>query len=346
LDVALAETLAEIVFVDDSTDDTPDRIRETGNTIPRNVLLLHRQPGAQDGGLSGAVMAGFAMAQASWLVVMDGDLQHPPEMVHALVAKAEEAGADIAVASRYVEDGDAGGLANPTRVAVSGVATRLTKSLFPRALAGVSDPMSGFFAVRSDAIDLNDLRPHGFKILLEILVRNPRLRVITVPFSMGRRWTGTSKASVAEGIRFARHITRLRFTSSRRAVKLCQALAFGVVGVSGLFVNTLLMWLFVSKGHVHYLPAAALATQGSTLWNFLWTDRTVYRGPKRRSLPDRTVRFFLLNNAALLARLPIMALLVEVLAMQYLVANVLTLFLLFLTRFLASDQLIFSRGTA
>lgn len=346
LDTALDRTSAEIVFVDDSTDDTPDQIRHVGDTLRRDVLLLHRQPDSHNGGLSGAVMAGFAIAQAPWIVVMDGDLQHPPEMVRMLVTKAEEAGADVAVASRYVENGDAGGLANPTRVAVSGVATRVTRALFPRALSNVSDPMSGFFAVRSTALNLDTLHPEGFKILLEVLVRNPALRVVTVPFSMGPRWTGTSKASVKEGLRFAHHITRLRLTSTPRAVKLCQAVAFGAVGVSGLFVNTFFMWLFVSKGNVHYLPAAALATQFSTLWNFLWTDRAVYRGPKRRRVLARLWWFALLNNAALLARLPILAFLVEVLRVQYLAANVLTLFLLFLTRFIASDRLIFSRGTA
>jgi dolichol-phosphate mannosyltransferase len=69
--------------------------------------------------------------------------------------------------------------------------------------------MSGFFAVRSSAVDLDALRPIGFKILLEAVARC-RLRVAEVGFSLAPRYSGESKASFREGIRFASHLTRLR----------------------------------------------------------------------------------------------------------------------------------------
>ena len=59
--------------------------------------------------------------------------------------------------------------------------------------------MSGLFAVRRAAIDLDALEPIGFKILMEIMVRYPRLRLAEVPFSMAPRHAGESKASLAEG---------------------------------------------------------------------------------------------------------------------------------------------------
>ena len=80
--------------------------------------------------------------------------------------------------------------------------TTAARMLFPRRLRGVTDPMSGFFLVRREALDLDALRPRGFKILLEILVRHPGLRAAEVSFTFGERHAGRSKASIREALRY------------------------------------------------------------------------------------------------------------------------------------------------
>ena len=72
----------EVIFVDDSDDDTPRRIEALEDAL--RVTLLHRPLGRRPGGLSGAVVEGFLHARGDVLVVMDGDLQHPPEAVPLL----------------------------------------------------------------------------------------------------------------------------------------------------------------------------------------------------------------------------------------------------------------------
>ena len=75
----------ELLFVDDSDDRTPEVVRGlSGLAFP--VRLMHREPGERAGGLGGAVQRGFAEARGGVIVVMDGDLQHPPEVLPALVA--------------------------------------------------------------------------------------------------------------------------------------------------------------------------------------------------------------------------------------------------------------------
>jgi hypothetical protein len=81
----------------------------------------------------------------------------------------------------------------------------LAKSLFPRRLQGITDPMSGFFAVRLGAVPLPTLRPTGYKILLEIVARSRLSRVRSVPYVFQPRAAGESKASLREGLRFLRH---------------------------------------------------------------------------------------------------------------------------------------------
>ena len=95
-------------------------------------------------------------------------------------------------------------------------ATGLARLLFPRTLAPVTDPMSGFFVVRTLAIDPAALRPRGFKILLEVLVRTPRLRVAEVPFEFAERHAGKSKASAREMARYLRQLVALRITTAGR----------------------------------------------------------------------------------------------------------------------------------
>ena len=180
LDAALGSLRAEVLFVDDSDDDTPSVIRAAADRSSRPVRLLHRDPGRRDGRLGGAVVAGFRLARAPWAVVIDGDLQHP-ELVPALIGRGSP-DVDLVYGTRYVDSGDAAGLNGRVREWVSAGSTALAKAVFPRTLRAVSDPMSGLFAVRLAALDLSALRPAGYKVLLEILVRS-RLRVATgVPF--------------------------------------------------------------------------------------------------------------------------------------------------------------------
>ena len=83
----LPDRNVEILFVDDSDDDTPVAIARAGRASSRPVACVHRRPEERDGGLGGAVVAGLCASRAKWVAVMDGDLQHPPEVIPELVAR-------------------------------------------------------------------------------------------------------------------------------------------------------------------------------------------------------------------------------------------------------------------
>lgn len=200
----------ELLFVDDSDDDTPqvaDRLAREG----AQVRLLHRPAGSRPDGLSGAVLAGFRAARGDVLVVMDADLQHPPEVLPELVEPLLRSQAQVAVASRYCEGSapDAGaGLDGPWRRLVSRSA-RWPVFLLQKRLRQVTDPLGGFFAVRREVLEGVTLAPTGFKILLEVLVRGRWTDVVEVPYRFAEREAGTSKASLRQGVHFGRHLARL-----------------------------------------------------------------------------------------------------------------------------------------
>ncbi|MFI6360196.1 glycosyltransferase [Streptomyces sp. NPDC050743] len=348
---------AELLFVDDSDDETPGVLANLAPGYPVPVRLLHRPPGARGGGLGGAVIDGARRAKGDWVLVMDADLQHPPEAAALLARTAMRGGMDIVVGTRYAGTGSTAGLSGASRVLTSTTSTRMVKAVFPRRLATVSDPLSGLFAFRTDAVDLNRLHPLGFKILLEMLVRHPSLRVAEVAYHFAPREAGDSKASFREGLAFLRHVTRLRrdrlvgqlrekpADRSARLRQLMRFLGFGLVGLSGVAVNTAALWLLFDRFGVHHLVAAALATQASTTWNFLLVEGLVYRGRGSGSFKGRALRFFALNNLLLLGRLPVLQALV-VAGLGVLTANAATLVLLFLLRFLISDRVIYGTGAA
>lgn len=212
LETALVGTSAEILYVDDSTDDTAEVVRRLATTSKTPLRVIHREQ--PTGGLAGAVRDGLRGAQGTYVVVMDGDLQHPPELVPLLLRRAQHESANVVVASRYCSSGQASGLTSPRRRFVSTACTLLTRTWFPRRVGRVcSDPLSGFFCVRRDTLDTERLRPRGFKVLLEILARHD-LTVTEVPFTFAARQAGQSKASCRNGIHFVLQLVGLRLQTT------------------------------------------------------------------------------------------------------------------------------------
>ena len=231
----------EIVFVDDSDDDTVQAIERAGHRCHRSVEVIHRAENERSGGLGGAVLEGLRRARGAWACVMDADLQHPPAVLQQLLECAETRDVDLVVASRLCPGGDLGdfGLA---RRALSHAFGTAAKAAFPLRLRGVSDPMSGFFMVRRAAVDLDALRPRGFKILLEILARTPGLRVAEVPFRFGERNSGESKASLAEGLRYLGSLLALRraaLSIDRVGLGALAATAVAILSIAGAATTVL-----------------------------------------------------------------------------------------------------------
>jgi dolichol-phosphate mannosyltransferase len=341
---------AELVFVDDSTDNTRDVIAAAAATESMRIRVIHRE--APAGGLSGAVVDGVRSSAAEFCMVMSGDLQHPPELIPALLAELEGNDADVVVASRYGAGRSVGGpsgggrrggrpggggAATWSRRVLSVGATRITLALFPLRLRGCSDPMTGFFGLRRSAIECSALRPSGFKILLEILARH-QLRVFEVPFTLGPRTAGKSKAGVGQGLRFLRQLGELRAGT---------ALLFAAVGAVGAMLNLFIMAFLLSTG-THFVAAAVAAAEVTIVSNFLMQEHIVFGTlpHKANGLRIRFGQSFCFNNLEALARLPVLMLAVNVLTIDAVLAQAATLAAAFVVRYLYHSRIVYSAGPA
>ena len=296
----------EIIFVDDSTDDTPNVISDVSRHCRLPVSLIHRPPGSRSNGLAGAVTEGTRAATGDWICVMDADLQHPPELIPKLVARAEYRECDIVIASRYLPGGSARGLGTPMRKLISLASKWLAKAVFPERLWSVSDPCAGFFIVRGRLLEHTELRPAGFKILLEILIRAAWRRVEEIPYEFEGRGGGQSKATVAQGRAFVKHLARLwaEVPGAGRFSK------FALVGASGVAVNLGLLSILVVWMGLNRWLGWALALEASIVWNFFlnrsltWADRPIAHG---RSLAGGLAAYHAVSCTSLAANAGVFA---------------------------------------
>jgi len=261
IDAALAGLPHEILVVDDdSPDGTADLARAIGREKPhvRCIRRIGRR------GLSGACVEGMMAAAAPVVVVMDADGQHDEAILPRMLERIR-AGADVAIGSRYVAGGSAGGGLTRTRARGSELATRLSQLVLRRT---VSDPMSGFFMLRRELADrvAGSVAREGFKILFDILWRlEPAARVDEVPFTFRERQRGESKLGLVVTMQFL-GLLASRLTGGVLPV---QFLMFALVGLSGLFVHLGALYLLAEAAGVGFVQAQLAATVIAMTTNFL-----------------------------------------------------------------------------
>src|SRR6185295_17131879 len=153
---------------------------------------------------SAAVLDGLRRARGEILVCMDADLSHPAEMLPRMVDKLA-AGADFVLGSRYAPGGTTSHDWGFLRWLNSRVAT-----LMARPLTAVSDPMSGFFALRRATFESGEaFNPVGYKIGLELIVKCRCERVVEVPIHFEDRRYGKSKLTLRQQLLYLQHLRRL-----------------------------------------------------------------------------------------------------------------------------------------
>lgn len=192
---ALEGTSWEVVFADGgSTDGTAEVLMALAATKP-NARCLNLE-GAR--GLAADCVSGMKTATAPYLAVMDADFQHDASLLAPMLRALQDDGLDLVVGSRYMAGSSSGGLSRLRLVSSRG-AGLVSRLVLPIPL---TDPMSGFFALRRDLFE--EVEPYlvgaGFKILLDIVTAAQRpLKWRELPYRFRTRRSGDSKlnASVA-----------------------------------------------------------------------------------------------------------------------------------------------------
>ncbi|MEA5583294.1 glycosyltransferase [Nodularia harveyana UHCC-0300] len=311
----------ELIVVDDNS---PDGTWEVAKSLMAEYPQLQVIRREEERGLSSAVIRGWQVAKGTILGVIDGDLQHPPEILKQLL-QAITQGADLAVASRHI---DGGGVSswNIVRRFLSRGAQILGLIVLPGVIGKVSDPMSGYFIVRRACIAGVTLNPVGYKILLEVIGRGNVGNITEVGYVFCERQQGESKVTWKQYIEYLHHLLRLRFSrklDAQMSFPLPKFIRFGVVGLSGVFVDMTMLYL-LSDSNTLGLPLTSskiisgeIAIFNNFLWNDAWTFADV--SSQQQQWYQRLQRFGKFNLICLAGLM--LNLLVFNLVLNFVIAN-------------------------
>ncbi|MHC4953247.1 MAG: glycosyltransferase family 39 protein [Planctomycetota bacterium] len=264
---AIAEVMTgrfdyEVLVVDDgSTDGTRELVLAREANEP--VRLVARD--APSGGLTGAVVEGARNARFETVVIIDGDLSHPPSVIPDLAAPVIEGEKDVMVGSRHVPGGGMPGWPWRRRF-VSKVAAALA---WP--IVDVRDPMSGFLALRRDRLVAVDPAAKGFKVGLEVMAGGGgQPRVGEAPIVFRDREAGQSKMKTSTIIAYLVRLAALAGAHVERG----PAVALVWTAVVSYVVDVLGIAAVLASGGSH-LFAHLAGGIGAAVVAYLFASRTV-----------------------------------------------------------------------
>lgn len=298
LDVALAGHGWEAIFVDD---DSPDGTANAARAIARSDSRVRVIQRIGRRGLSSACIEGMCATAAQLVAVIDGDLQHDetllPQMLDAL---QRDAALDVVIGSRFTGDGGTGEW-DSDRVAKSAFATRLSRFVLK---ADISDPMSGFFMIRTDLVRAlaPNLAAIGFKILLDIMTgsRKP-LTFLELPYTFRTRAIGESKLDHVVAMEF---LIALYDRMLGRYVPVRFAL-FSVIGAIGVAAHMAVLAIMLAIG-TEFLSGQIVAAFAAMTMNFFLNNALTYRDRRLRGfrpLLDGWVSFCVVCSVGLVANI-------------------------------------------
>jgi dolichol-phosphate mannosyltransferase len=272
---ALRDIHWEAIFVDDnSPDGTASRIATVAANDPR-IRLIHR---VGRRGLSSAVVEGMLASIAPVVAVIDADLQHDEAILLSLY-RAVEGGSDLAVGTRYAAGGSIGSWSQQ-RAKVSQAGTTLARKVLG---AELSDPMSGFFAIRRESLmsALPRLSSVGYKILLDIVASSPaQLKIAEVPYTFRERFSGASKLDSAILLEFA--LLLIDKTVGRWIP--ARFFMFAAVGGFGLLVHLAVLGMALELAQLSFRVAQGTAVLISMTGNYFINNQLTYRDRRRKGL--------------------------------------------------------------
>ncbi|MDR2055524.1 MAG: glycosyltransferase family 2 protein [Desulfovibrio sp.] len=266
----------EAIFVDDDSGDGTWQLLLSIARTKRRIRYIRRL-GRR--GLSSACVEGMLSTSATYIAVMDADLQHDAAILPALFAALASSDATVAVGSRYSGQGGIGQW-DKTRARMSRFATALAASAL---LAPCTDPMSGFFAIHRRIIDktAGDIFLSGFKILFDILTTpGVDLRVKEIPYTFNARIHGDTKLNTSVMIDFAWLLIK----------KICHRLPianfamFCFVGLSGVGVHFAALYLLLHVFAQSFVMSQSIATLCAMTSNYILNNKITFFSNELRGM--------------------------------------------------------------
>jgi len=206
----------EVLFVDDSS---PDGTGQEVKEAMGHYDFVHLLAGPKKEGIGRAFLDRFRFALERFdpkvVVQMDGDLQHPPEVIPQLIHSVLE-GADVAIASRKVDGGKTVGWSR-RRILVSWGANWLARIVLGLDQKDVTSGFKAYNRATVEELTSRKLSSSSFSYQEETLLVAKRAgkKVVEIPFTFTAREAGKTKFQTADILRFLKAILAMRYKVSK-----------------------------------------------------------------------------------------------------------------------------------
>jgi dolichol-phosphate mannosyltransferase len=333
----------EIIVVDDNSPDGTGKLVEnyinqlkvndekenSPKTKNYRVKIVHR---TGKNGLIPAILDGVKQSCGINVLIMDADFSHPPEVIPKIMRELKMNPNSIIIGSRFVEGGSVVGW--PTRRKVISLgASALAR--FGLNVRRVNDPMSGFFALPRELIENISITTKGYKILLEILVKNKHIPAKEIPYTFTDRQSGKSKMDHNVVMNYAQAIWQLyrhgqksdkikisEQVDKRSVLFLSKVSRYYTIGISGLIINYIISFLLANDvanslrllSNLWYIEASIIGAAISSTSNFFLNKYWTFED--RRFAIRTTVKQYasFIGTSAI-------ALLIQIFLLYYMVEN-------------------------
>jgi dolichol-phosphate mannosyltransferase len=331
------QLFGQVLVVDDnSTDETFPILLDLQAIYPNLTWLIRYE----NHGLSQSLYDGFWRADSDVFIVMDADGQHPIEKISELYRGICEDN-DVVIGSRYMEGGGIKkwGL---TRRIISIGATTIARLFFPE----LTDPGSGFFAVKKKVVEGSMLEPRGYKFLIEILGKGQWESVKEIPIQFAERKVGKSKLKGFTMMEYVKQLWSLfRFSihhkDSHAYIEFKNVVKYMTVGITGIFVNMGTLIFLTEYVGIYYLISSLFASEASIITNFILNDKWTYGNiaDKKYGFGSRLAMFNVICIAGMIVNITVLFVLTDLLGIYYIISNLIGVACVFLWNFIVNRRM-------
>ena len=220
------------------------------------------------------------------------------------------------------------------------IENNLVRLLFPK----ICDPTSDIFAIKKDLISRRSLNNPKKNILLEILAKENWKEVKEISLDP---YLTADNLYVSQRFSFVQYVFQLVsiffFSIQHRDLagwkEIRNVIKFGIVGITGIFVNTGVLYILSGIFNIFYPISSFVAIELSIINNFVWNDIWTFANEKNRKISNVTHRFLsyqIVSIGGMLINICVLIFLTEILGIYYLISNLIGIFVAFSWNFLVN----------
>lgn len=320
--------------------DSPEVISVINEVKKTNLNITTIDP-LEDYVRSKSIADGFTRASSDILLVIDSDPSFNFELIPVMYEEIID-GYDVVIGSRYMDGTGVQKLSLKKR-AIALKSTFLGRLLFP----DLSDPVSCFYAVKKCIVVKVPLKSHCHNILLEVLGKGTWEKCKEIPFNFPDPKTCSGKEKLKKIITYVLQVTDITLFSilhheSAAWREWKSVIKYGLVGLSGIFVNMGVLILLKEYAGFSIPLASFFAIELSILSNFLLNDNWTFRSSENHKLSKwwhRFVSFQFVSVGGSLINFATLNLLTFLMGVDYRVANVIGILIAFGWNFILNRNL-------